>query len=99
VVLNTPSAHRVHHGSNPNYIDKNYAGVFIFWDRLFGTYQAEIEVVRYGVTSGFISDNPLVVHFQPLWKYVRGEWRREKRILVKNNDPAPAASREYKAAA
>jgi sterol desaturase/sphingolipid hydroxylase (fatty acid hydroxylase superfamily) len=77
-VLNTPSAHRVHHGSNARYIDRNYAGVFIIWDRLFGTYQPEDEPVKYGVTTGFVGHNPLVVQFQPLWKYLRGKWRREK---------------------
>jgi sterol desaturase/sphingolipid hydroxylase (fatty acid hydroxylase superfamily) len=77
-VLNTPSAHRVHHGSNARYIDRNYAGVFIFWDRLFGTYQPEDEQVRYGVTTGFVGHNPIVVQFRPLWKYVCGQWRREK---------------------
>ena len=77
-VLNTPSAHRVHHGSNARYIDRNYAGVFIIWDRLFGTYQPEDEQVRYGVTTGFVGHNPIVVQFRPLWKYVCGQWRREK---------------------
>ena len=38
-ILNTPSHHRVHHGRNPKYIDKNYGGVFIIWDRIFGTFQ------------------------------------------------------------
>jgi sterol desaturase/sphingolipid hydroxylase (fatty acid hydroxylase superfamily) len=81
-LLNTPSAHRVHHGSNRQYIDKNYAGVLIIWDRLFGTYEPEDEPVRYGVTSGFVGHNPLVVQFQPLWKYMRGEWRREKHVAA-----------------
>lgn len=98
-LLNTPSAHRVHHGSNPKYIDKNYAGVFIFWDRLFGTYEPEEEEVRYGVTSGFISDNPLIVHFQPLWKYVHGEWRREKQVAAENGDSARSSSNQHSAAA
>jgi sterol desaturase/sphingolipid hydroxylase (fatty acid hydroxylase superfamily) len=77
-ILNTPSAHRVHHGSNARYIDRNYAGVFIIWDRLFGTYRPEDEQVRYGVTTGFVGHNPLVVQFQPLWKYLCGKWRSEK---------------------
>lgn len=79
-LLNTPSAHRVHHGSNTQYIDKNYAGVFVVWDRLFGTYAPEKEPVKYGVTTGFVGYNPLVVQFEPLWQYVRGNWRREKQI-------------------
>ncbi len=80
-LLNTPSAHRVHHGSNPVYIDRNYAGALILWDRLFGTYQSEVEPVRYGVTSGFVGHNPLVIQLAPLWKYLRGEWRREKDVM------------------
>ena len=45
----TPSAHRVHHGSNPEYIDRNFGAVFIVWDRLFGTYEPEVAQVRYGI--------------------------------------------------
>ncbi len=48
-LFNTPSHHRVHHGSNPEYIDKNFGGIFIIWDRLFGTFRAESEPVRYGL--------------------------------------------------
>jgi sterol desaturase/sphingolipid hydroxylase (fatty acid hydroxylase superfamily) len=81
-LLNTPSAHRVHHGSNTQYIDKNFAGVFVVWDRLFGTYTREEEPVRYGVTTGFVGHNPLVVQFKLLSQYIRGEWRREKTIAA-----------------
>jgi sterol desaturase/sphingolipid hydroxylase (fatty acid hydroxylase superfamily) len=77
VVLNTPSAHRVHHGSNTRYIDRNFAGVFIVWDRLFGTYAPEGERVRYGVTTGFLGHNPFVIQFAPLSSYLRGRFRRE----------------------
>jgi len=63
-VMDTPSAHRVHHGSNPIYIDKNFGGVFIIWDKLFGTYQPETEKVQYGLTTGFVSHNPFVLVFQ-----------------------------------
>lgn len=79
-LLNTPSAHRVHHGSNPQYIDKNYAGVFIVWDRLFGTYEPEVENVRYGVTTGFMGHNPFVIQFQPILRYLQGNWQREKNL-------------------
>lgn len=58
-VFNTPSHHRVHHGVNPKYIDKNHAGVFIIWDKLFGTFQAEEEEVVYGITSPLKSWNPV----------------------------------------
>ncbi|WP_028108032.1 sterol desaturase family protein [Ferrimonas futtsuensis] len=62
-VLNTPSHHRVHHGSNPQYIDKNYAGILIIWDKLFGTFAREQEKVVYGVLPPIGSNNPLVVLF------------------------------------
>jgi sterol desaturase/sphingolipid hydroxylase (fatty acid hydroxylase superfamily) len=48
---NTPSHHRVHHGSNPVYIDKNYGAMLILWDRLFGTFRKEEEPVRFGITK------------------------------------------------
>lgn len=60
-ILDTPSAHRVHHGSNEIYIDKNFGGVFMVWDRLFHTYQPETEKVKYGLTTGFVSHNPFVL--------------------------------------
>lgn len=56
--LNTPSHHRVHHGRNPQYIDKNYAGMFIIWDRMFGTFEEEKEEVVYGITTPLKSWNP-----------------------------------------
>lgn len=58
-VLMTPSHHRVHHGRNPIYIDRNHGGTFIFWDKLFGTYQREEEEVAYGVTKPLATWNPL----------------------------------------
>lgn len=58
-ILNTPSHHRVHHGSNPKYIDKNHAGTLIIWDKLFGTFQKEEEEVYYGITSPLASWNPV----------------------------------------
>lgn len=48
----TPSAHRVHHGSNPEYLDKNFGSMLIVWDRLFGTYAPETVPVRYGLVGG-----------------------------------------------
>jgi len=65
-VFNTPSHHRVHHGANPQYIDKNYAGIFIIWDRMFGTFEEEDEPVRYGLTKSLDSINPFVVFFHGL---------------------------------
>ncbi len=58
-VLNTPSHHRVHHGRNPKYLDRNHAGALIVWDRLFGTFQAEEEEPVYGITKPLQSWNPL----------------------------------------
>jgi sterol desaturase/sphingolipid hydroxylase (fatty acid hydroxylase superfamily) len=56
-VMNTPSHHRVHHGSNPQYLDKNYGGIFIIWDRLFKTFEPEVEKVRYGLTKNVGTHN------------------------------------------
>ncbi len=61
--FNTPSVHRVHHGSNPQYIDKNYAGVLLIWDRLFNTYEPEGEKVVYGLTKNIHTNNPLTINF------------------------------------
>lgn len=61
--MNTPSHHRVHHGRNPKYIDKNHAGVFIIWDRIFGTFQVEEERPVYGITTPINSWNPVWANF------------------------------------
>jgi sterol desaturase/sphingolipid hydroxylase (fatty acid hydroxylase superfamily) len=58
-VFNTPSHHRVHHGANPQYLDKNYGGVLILWDRLFGTFEPERRRVKYGLTKNVDTFNPL----------------------------------------
>ena len=60
-ILNTPANHRVHHGCDDKYIDKNYGGILIIWDRLFGTYQAEEETPTYGLKRDYNSVNPLSV--------------------------------------
>ncbi len=61
--FNTPSHHRVHHGRDPKYIDKNYAGVFIIWDKMFGTFQREEERPHYGITKPLNSWNPVYANF------------------------------------
>jgi sterol desaturase/sphingolipid hydroxylase (fatty acid hydroxylase superfamily) len=69
-VFNTPSAHRVHHASNQEYLDKNYGGVLLIWDRLFSSYQAELATIpiRYGLAHPRSSpNNPLVVAYEELW--------------------------------
>jgi sterol desaturase/sphingolipid hydroxylase (fatty acid hydroxylase superfamily) len=62
--FNTPSHHRVHHGINLRYLDKNHAGVLIIWDRLFGTFQPEDEKPVYGLTRNIGSFNPVIVATQ-----------------------------------
>jgi len=61
-VLNTPSHHRVHHGVNNPYLDKNYAGVLIIWDKLFGSFVRETEEPRYGIIKAINSYNPLWIN-------------------------------------
>ena len=64
--FNTPSHHRVHHATNPRYLDANYAGVLIIWDRLFGTFvpeQAEIDPPRYGIIRNLGTFNPFKIAF------------------------------------
>lgn len=63
LVLNTPAHHRVHHASNPQYIDRNHGGTLIIWDRLFGTFEPEIEPPVYGLTKNIHSYNPLRIAF------------------------------------
>lgn len=63
LIFNTPSVHRVHHGSNKKYLDKNYGGITMIWDHLFGTYQKEEEEVIYGLTKNINTNNPLTINF------------------------------------
>jgi sterol desaturase/sphingolipid hydroxylase (fatty acid hydroxylase superfamily) len=62
-VMNTPSHHRVHHGKNVPYLDRNHGGVFIIWDRMFGTFEPEGERVVYGLTKDISTFNPLRIGF------------------------------------
>ncbi|MEQ1542715.1 MAG: sterol desaturase family protein [Novosphingobium sp.] len=75
-VMNTPSHHRVHHATNPLYLDRNYAGVFIVWDRLFGTFQAEREgePIHYGIVKQLGSFNLLWTAFHEWIGIVRDLW-------------------------
>jgi sterol desaturase/sphingolipid hydroxylase (fatty acid hydroxylase superfamily) len=80
LVLNTPSHHRVHHGSNEQYLDKNYGGILVIWDRLFGTFTGEGERVRYGLTTNIETHNVVRVAFHEylaLWGDIRAarSWR------------------------
>ena len=62
-IFNTPSHHRVHHATNPQYLDRNHAGIFIIWDKWFGSYEPEEEKPIYGLTKNIGSFNPLFVAF------------------------------------
>jgi sterol desaturase/sphingolipid hydroxylase (fatty acid hydroxylase superfamily) len=73
-VFNTPSVHRVHHGSNRKYLDKNYGGVLMIWDKIFGTYKREEEKVIFGLTQNINTNNPLKINFveyKNIWKEVK----------------------------
>ena len=76
-VLNTPSHHRVHHGANPQYLDKNYAGILIIWDRLFGSFEPEQEKVRYGLVHNIQTHNPLRIAFHE-WAAMIGDSLRAR---------------------
>ncbi|MFO1480298.1 MAG: sterol desaturase family protein [Turneriella sp.] len=69
--MNTPSHHRVHHGVNPKYIDKNHAGVLIIWDKLFGTFQAEEEEPHYGTVKPLTTLNPVWAQLHYFWHLVQ----------------------------
>jgi sterol desaturase/sphingolipid hydroxylase (fatty acid hydroxylase superfamily) len=72
--FNTPSVHRVHHGSNRKYLDKNYGGITMVWDHLFRTYQKEEEKVVYGLTKKIHTNNPLKINFieyKNIWSDVK----------------------------
>ena len=76
-IVNTPSAHRVHHGSNPEYLDANYGGVLMVFDRLFGTYRAERDdvPVRYGLVQPLTTRNPLKIEFNEWSRLGADLWR------------------------
>jgi sterol desaturase/sphingolipid hydroxylase (fatty acid hydroxylase superfamily) len=71
LVFNTPSHHRVHHGSQSQYLDRNYGGVLIVWDRLFRTFEPEGERVIYGLTKNITTHNPLKVATHELFAIAR----------------------------
>jgi len=70
-LLNTPSHHRVHHGTNLEYLDRNHGGILIVWDRLFGTFEPERARVRYGLTKPLGSFRPLTIAFHEWAALVR----------------------------
>ncbi len=76
-IIVTPSHHRVHHAINKEYIDKNYGQIFIFWDKLFGTYQEELAGVKpvYGITRPVRTWNPIKINFIHVWLLLKDAWR------------------------
>lgn len=76
-VIVTPSQHRVHHAINPEYIDKNLGQIFSFWDRIFGTFQDELDNVppQYGVLKPAATWNPVHINFQHFWRLAKDAWQ------------------------
>ncbi|MFA9564463.1 MAG: sterol desaturase family protein [Acidimicrobiales bacterium] len=102
-VFNTASHHRVHHGSNPQYLDRNYGSIFIIWDRLFGTFEPEEEPVRYGLTKNITTYNPVRIAYHEMIDIARDvrrsrTWRDRLRSIFGppgsgpsvDSDPEPA---------
>lgn len=75
-IIVTPSHHRVHHAINPEYLDKNYGQIFIFWDKWFGTFQEELPNVKpvYGITRPVRTWNPIKINFMHLWLLIKDAW-------------------------
>jgi sterol desaturase/sphingolipid hydroxylase (fatty acid hydroxylase superfamily) len=85
-VMNTPSHHRVHHGTNQTYLDRNHAGILIVWDRMFGTFVPEEEKPVYGLTKNIGSYNPFRIAFHEwidMWNDVRmaPRWRLKMKYV------------------
>lgn len=100
-ILITPSHHRVHHGRNDIYIDKNYGSTFLVWDKLFGTFQEETESVQYGIKSSYIDNNPFRAighHYHYLWVAMRAcsRWPDKFRLLIMPPDWQPPVAIEKK---
>ena len=94
-VFNTPSHHRVHHGANPQYLDKNYAGIWILWDRLFGTFEPEVRRVKYGLTKNIETFNPMRIGYHETIDIVkdavrRPGWRNKLRTVFGRTGWKPA---------
>ena len=81
-ILNTPSHHRVHHGSNPEYIDKNYGNLLIIWDRLFGTFEPEKAKVTYGLVNNVNTFNPIKITLMD-WQAMLREIKEKEKVSEK----------------
>ena len=86
-IIVTPSHHRVHHGINPEYLDKNYSQILIIWDKLFGTFQPELVDVKpvYGILRPANTWNPIIINYKHLWQLIQdafhaGRWWDKIRI-------------------
>tara|TARA_B100001287_G_scaffold89219_1_gene74756 strand:+ start:1807 stop:2655 length:849 start_codon:yes stop_codon:yes gene_type:complete len=77
LILNTPSHHRVHHGANSQYIDKNYGNLLIIWDKMFGTFEPEIEKVKYGLVKNVNTFNPVKITFMA-WQDIIKDMRNSE---------------------
>jgi sterol desaturase/sphingolipid hydroxylase (fatty acid hydroxylase superfamily) len=80
-IFNTPSHHRVHHATNPQYLDRNHAGIFIIWDKLFGTFEPEVEKPVYGLVKNIDTFNPVKVAFLE-WFYLLKDTFTSKTNLI-----------------
>tara|TARA_B100000965_G_scaffold405804_2_gene441339 strand:+ start:265 stop:1113 length:849 start_codon:yes stop_codon:yes gene_type:complete len=77
LIFNTPSHHRVHHGANSQYIDKNYGNLLIIWDKMFGTFEPEIEKVKYGLVKNVNTFNPVKITFMA-WQDIIKDMRNSE---------------------
>lgn len=96
-ILMSPSHHRVHHGSQSQYLDKNYGAITVVWDKIFGTFEAEDEPVKYGLTKPIESTNPLIVHIFEYASLARDlrtakSWRDRWQYLVRPPGWSPSDS-------
>ena len=79
IIFNTPSHHRVHHGANKEYIDKNYGNLFIIWDKMFGTFEPEKAPVKYGLVNNVNTFNPVKITFMG-WSSILKDIRKAKTV-------------------
>ena len=78
-IFNTPSHHRVHHGANEQYIDKNYGNLLIIWDRVFGTFEPEKAKVKFGLVKNVNTFNPITITIME-WKKIFTDLSQSKRF-------------------
>ncbi len=101
-IFTVPSHHRVHHGTNPQYIDKNYGGCLIIWDKLFGTFQEEEEPVVYGVLKPIQTYNPITINFGEyqnlFWDVVKEpSWKNKMQYMLRKPGWSPHGQGESEA--